>query len=274
MEQVEDESQALVPIEQQTIMFYGKPLVVVRLPDGRPGVVLRYLCDNMQLDASGQIKRIRRTAAIADSLVFTRIETEGGLQRMHTLVLRGVPYWLLGIDPNRARPEMREEILRYQREAADVLYAWASTPRAVVASTNLVPAEPVTKPIRPSEDAPLAEWRDYHLHMAALIEWQMDVEQWRSSIEGRLEGLEAITDLIPEILERLPPLTLTSAHQKLLQYYVKQLHEATGKPYPTVYEDLKMAFVVPRYQEILEEDWERVVRWFKVQIEHKRERKK
>jgi hypothetical protein len=44
----EQESSTLIPTEQQTIMFYGKPLVVVRLPDGRPGIVLRNLCDNLQ----------------------------------------------------------------------------------------------------------------------------------------------------------------------------------------------------------------------------------
>lgn len=33
--------QVLIPTEQDTILFNGKPLVVVRLPDGRPGVVLR-----------------------------------------------------------------------------------------------------------------------------------------------------------------------------------------------------------------------------------------
>jgi hypothetical protein len=39
----EQDSSPLMPTEQQTIMFYGKPLVVVRLPDGRPGIVLRNL---------------------------------------------------------------------------------------------------------------------------------------------------------------------------------------------------------------------------------------
>ena len=29
----EQEAQALIPLEQQTILFYGKPLVVVRLPE-------------------------------------------------------------------------------------------------------------------------------------------------------------------------------------------------------------------------------------------------
>lgn len=44
------EAKEIIPIEQDTILFYGKPLVVVRLPDGRPAVVVRSLCDNMQLD--------------------------------------------------------------------------------------------------------------------------------------------------------------------------------------------------------------------------------
>jgi len=65
----------LIPVEQQTLLFYGKPLIVVRLPDGQPGVVLRSLCQNMQLDLSAQLKRIRRTEAIADALVYVRIET-------------------------------------------------------------------------------------------------------------------------------------------------------------------------------------------------------
>ena len=50
----EQDSSPLVPIEQQTIVFYGKPLVVVRLPDGRPGIVLRHLCDNLQFPRIAQ----------------------------------------------------------------------------------------------------------------------------------------------------------------------------------------------------------------------------
>ena len=121
----EQDSSPLVPIEQQTIIFYGKPLVVVRLPDGRPGVVLRHFCDNLQLEPTSQVRRIKRTEAIADDLVYSQIQTDGGPQIMPTLVLRAAPFWLAGIDPKRVREEIRPEILRYQREVVDVLYAWA-----------------------------------------------------------------------------------------------------------------------------------------------------
>ena len=264
----EDRSQALIPVDQQTIYFYGKPLVVVRLPDGRAGAVLRWFCDNLQLDAQAQTRRVRRTAAIADDLVLVHVQTVSGVQVMPTLVLHGVPFWLAGIDPKRVRPEVQTEVLRYQREVVDVLYAWAQTPR----TTAVVPSEPITEPERPADDAALSEWRDYYLRMAALIEWQIDVEQWRGAVETRLEGLEAMTDLIPEILDRLGPMTLTPAHQSALQQHVKRLHEATGKAYVTIYEDLKLAFSVARYQDIPESEWDQVVQWFRIQMERARKR--
>ena len=126
----EQDSSPLMPTEQQTFMFYGKPLVVVRLPDGRPGIVLRNLCDNLQLEPPSQVRRIKRTEAIADDLVYTQVQTDGGPQIMPTLVLHAAPFWLAGIDPKRVREEIRPEILRYQREVVDDLYAWAQTPKA------------------------------------------------------------------------------------------------------------------------------------------------
>jgi hypothetical protein len=88
--------------------------------------------------------------------------------------------------------------------AVDVLYAWAQTPRAItVPKQGLVPSESVVTPTRLGPDASLAEWRDFYVRMAAVIEWQMELDEWRGSVESRLEGLEAMTGLIPEILERL-----------------------------------------------------------------------
>jgi antirepressor protein len=263
----EQESQELIPIEQQTIMFYGKPIVVVRLPDGRPGVVLRYLCDNLQLDPGAQVARIKRTEAITDDLVYAQVQTDGGPQIMPTLVLHATPFWLAGIDPKRVREEIRPEILRYQREVVDVLYEWAQSAKALSAPTNLVPTEQITRPTQPADDAPLDAWREYHQQMVLWIDWQHDIEQWRGTVESRLEGLEAVTGLIPEILDRLGPQTLTPEHQNLVKYYVEQLMKATGKHRGTIYSSLYTAFSVPRYQEIPESEWEKVVNWFKVQLE-------
>jgi len=61
------QEQQLIPTVQDTITFHGKPLVVVRLPDGRTGVVLRWICENLGIDPAAQVVRIRRTEVIAES---------------------------------------------------------------------------------------------------------------------------------------------------------------------------------------------------------------
>ena len=277
LEDVWEGSQELItPAEQRALLFYGKPIIVVRLPDGRPAVVLRPFCENMQIDTNGQVKRIRRTEAIADDLISgVRVERpaeEGGPQAMAVLVLRAVPFWLAGIDPKRVREEIRPDILRYQREVVDVLYAWAQTSKTPAAvaegqTSYLVPAEPVTTPLKPEQGGTLEQWREYYLRMAAVIEWQMDVEQWRGSIEARLEGVEAMTGLIPEILGRLGPETISTQQQRQVQVYVQQLSKATGKHPATIHEELKTAFERSSYRELRADEWPQVVHWFTVQIE-------
>jgi P22_AR N-terminal domain len=262
------ESQALIPIEQQTILFRGLPLVVVRLSDGRPGVVLRWICENLHIDPAAQVARIKRTEAIAEDLVYVQVQTEGGFQTMPTLVLDSAPYWLATIDTKRVKDtEQRLEILHYQKRAVAALYAWASTPKAIASPTDLVPAEQIPQPARPAPDATIEEWIYYHQQMLTVLEWQRDIEHWRESVESRLEGLEAITDLIPEILERLGPETLTIEHQRSVQGMVKRLHDATGKSFGTIQNDLKTAFDVPRYTEIREQEWDKVLNWFQIQID-------
>jgi hypothetical protein len=158
----------------------------------------------------------------------------------------------------------RLAIVQYQREAVDVLYSWAAEPQGREApSTKLVPSEPIVEPAR---SASHADWHEYYVRMAAVLEWQMEVEVWRGGIEDRLEGLEAITGLIPDILERLPAPTITSAHQNQVKYYVSQLSQATGQHPARIYSALYTVFNVPRYQELLEAQWEQVERWFQAKL--------
>ena len=260
------ESQELIPTQQDTIIFNGRPLVVVRLPDGRPGVVLRWICENLHIGQKAQVERIKRTEVIADDLVYVRVQTEGGFQTMPTLVLDSVPYWLATIDTRRMEKDdpKRLEILDYQRRAVAALYAWASSLKATAVPSNLVPSEPIPQPMRPAPDAPLEDWIEYHRQMTAVLEWRRDVDQWRGNVDKRLEGLETVTSTI---LERLGPSTLTPAHQSLVQYYVNQLHEATGKTHASIQSNLRLAFSVPSYKDIPESEWGKVVNWFKVQME-------
>jgi P22_AR N-terminal domain len=149
------EEQVLIPTEQDTILFNGKPLVVVRLPDGRPGVVLRWICENLHIGQKAQVERIKRTEVIAGDLVYVQVQTRGGFQTMATLVLDSVPYWLATIETRRMEKDdpKRLEILAYQRRAVAALFTWASSQKAIAAPSNLVPSEPIVEPIRPAPEA-------------------------------------------------------------------------------------------------------------------------
>ena len=267
-EQEEQPTQALIPVEQETLTFHGLPLVVIRLPDGRPGLVLRWICENLRIDALAQVRRIKRTEVIADDLVYVQVQTEGGAQTMPTLVLTSVPYWLGTVDTKRMKDqEKRLEVLYYQREVVAALFEWASTRKP----QKLVSSEPIVQPTAPAPGASIEEWIMYHEQMAMVLAWRRDMEQWQGSIESRLEGIEA---LIPDILDRLPPLTLSPAHQQQVKALVKQLAELTGKHPATVYTDLYTAFSVPRYQDLPEAEWDEVERWFTGQIDRAKARKK
>jgi hypothetical protein len=261
--------QALIPTEQDTILFNGKPLVVVRLPDGRPGVVLRWICENLHIGQKAQVERIKRTEVIADDLVYVQVQTGGGFQTMATLVLDSVAYWLATIETRRMKKDdpNRLEILAYQRRAVAALFTWASSQRAVAAPSNLVPSEPIIEPTRPAQDASLDDWIEYHRQMTALLEWRRDVDYWRGGVDKRLGGLETVTSAI---LERLGPPPLTPKHQSLVQYYVNQLHDATGKTHASIQSNLRLAFGVPSYKEIPEAEWNKVVNWFRVQMDRAR----
>jgi hypothetical protein len=255
------------------IVFNGKPLIAVRLPDGQVGVVLRWICENLQLGAKAQVQRIKRTEVIADDLVYVQVQTDGGPQTMPTLVLQAVPYWLATIDTRRMDKDspQRFEILQYQRKVVDALYEWASSRRAVETTQRLVPSEPITQPVAPEAGATRAIWLRYHQQMIQFLEWQAEVENWQGSMETRMEGIEA---LIPDILDRLPPVTITPAHQRQVQVYVKQLGDLTGRHPSMIYSDLYTAFAVPRYQDLPEAEWEHVEMWFKTQIDRARQRKR
>jgi hypothetical protein len=259
----------LVPTEQATVPFYGHELVAVRLPDGRIAAVLRWLCEGMGIDVQAQVRRIRRKRALRDDLVVVQVVTGGGPQAMPALGLHGLPGWLYGIDETRLdNPEAQEGVVRFQAEATDVLYRhFAHRPQQVATLTALVPAVPVARPDAPDAGAEPSEWLRYHQQMVAFLEWQADVERWRGSIESRLESVEEVARLVPEILERLGPQGLTPAHQSTVQTAVKRLHDLSGIGYASVYGELNHDFHVGKYTEIPDAQWSDVAAWFKRRLD-------
>src|SRR5579871_4585009 len=140
---------------------------------------------------------------------------------------------------------------------------------------------------RPDDHAPLLVWADYYRSLAALYERQATIESqvgWLQSharylereldeqrseiwdIQGRVESLEEGQRLLPELLERLGPQTLTPAHQAEVRRLTLELQDLTGMQFNMIYGDLKAAFHVAVYRDIPEARWDEVAQWFAVRL--------
>ncbi len=261
------------------MLFFGQPVIAVRLPDGRIGAVIGNMCSILKMDTASQVRRLREDETTLDNLVQVQIQTENrGQQIMGVLIAWAIPYWLSGIQPSRIKDdEKREAITYFKKEAANLLYAhFSQRALALPGPTKaIVPSEPK----QPTQGANALAWAEYHREMAGFYEWKattdtrLDVlEERQTEIESRLDEHRRVLAFIPDILERLGPETLTPAHKSQVQTFVKQLSRATDTPYQTIHDELRTAFQVGSYQEIPEADWEQVENWFRVQLQRAKKR--
>ena len=82
-----NDEEFIVPVEQAIVLFFGEPVIAVRLPDGRIGAVLNTMCSILKMDPASQIRRLREDETTTESLVQVQIRTETrGLQIMGALI--------------------------------------------------------------------------------------------------------------------------------------------------------------------------------------------
>jgi hypothetical protein len=251
----------LEPTEQQTIMFYDKPLIVVSLPDGSPAVVFNNLCENMGLERTAQARRVRRKKALAKGFHSIRIETPGGPQVVNVLTLRVTPGWLFGIEAGSADPDKRADIDRYQDECMDVLYQWAQSRRALVA---LSPDTDISPSLRVLEQV-----RETGLAIVHLAEQQIEMEQRLTT------RLDRAAHVVGDIQRRLgavekklaPPAYITDEQAEHVSATVKALAElistkdASKNHYQSIFAELYRRFGVSSYKLIRINQYELVLQF-------------
>ena len=126
------DEKALIPIEQKTVDFQGDSItaVLVETEEGEQVFVpSRPICDYLDVNWDGQRRRILRDPVLSEemrSVVVTTMDIEPGSTRPHTsemlcLPLEFINGWLFGINASRVKEEIRENLIRYQRECYKVL---------------------------------------------------------------------------------------------------------------------------------------------------------
>lgn len=245
----------LTPLDQFPFAFYGDVFTAILANDRKLYVPLHDMCQALEVQTNGQIRRIRENEAIADALVplvITRAYRDDSAQTREMLCLRldRLPFWLGTMQPNRIKDEAkRAQVIRFQREFADV--AWAAF------RSQILPADMLAE-----LDTSLSPTQQEYLRLmdeaAALRQGVSRHEEQLGSLEQRIADLEARlvgTDFINTAqMKEYTDMVGILAH---LLRKKKKGNEAT------VHAEIKRQFQVPAYQLIPEAEFDHVKRFMR-----------
>ena len=251
------EENALVPVEQREIDFYGDEITAVLVDEeGQQQVFVpvRPSCDYMGLSWSGQRQRIHRDEILSDVSSECVIHSQGQRRYMLCLPLDYLNGWLFGISSSRVKPEIKENLLRYQRECYRVL-----------ADAFLRPAEVAVTP----QTAAILQIREMGVAITRMADQLLAIEQRTETVENRLDKAAAIVAAINRRLSNVEKQvqagTLTEEQAREIQHRVNLIaqeltkHDPEQKHYPGVYEALRQETGATSYKRIPPKGYEAAV---------------
>ena len=251
------DGQALVPVEQKTVDFYGDTLVAVRAGDGTVYVPVRPICDVLGIDWNGQRRRINRDAVLAQEARGVDVtSTPGGRQSMVCLPLDYISGFLFGINAERVKPEVRERLVQYQRECYRVL--------AEAFTEGRLTSDPSFDDLLRA-DTPAAQAYKMARALMELARQQLILESRLSAHEGRLDAhedrLEQLETTLGDRGRFITPEQATEISQAV-KSIATALHKKSGRnEYGAVYGEFYRKFGIPSYRELPARRFDEAVRF-------------
>jgi hypothetical protein len=255
---------ALVPLEQKRVLFYDDEIVAVLVQEDKQEEVyvpLRQICDYLGLAFSGQRTRINRDPVLSESVrivTVTIMNPQGGNPNVLCMPLKFLPGWLFGISVNRVRPELQDKIIRYQREAYDVL--WEAFQEGRLSTTDSTFQELLEQ----SESEAVEAYRMLQAMIKIarnqiMLESRLDVHGDRlDDYEERLEEIEVTLGdpkhhITPDQASRISQAVKAIAHE---------LGKRTGRnEYGGVYGELYRRYSINSYKELPADKYEDAMNW-------------
>ena len=252
---------------QKSVMFYGDEIVAVQ--DAASGVIhvpVGRLCDNLGIQRRNQMDRLRGHEVLGRGLASVTVQTEGGPQETECLRLDLIPLWLTTVNPKRVNAAVREKLVRYQVEAASVL--WAAF------RNDILPATELASQARPKSGAELA--LDIATAIQHLAQQQLQIEQSLEGVHGRMDGMARfLRDFAQSTDERLatlelqldPQATISEEQAAELALAVKAVGQALSGPdrktngYQQVYGELYRRYRVSSYKNLPRGKYAEVLAW-------------
>ena len=254
------ESKALMPLEQRDVAFYGDEIVAVRTEGGSVYVPVRPICDLLGVDWAGQRRRINRDAVLSEemqSVAVTAMEGERLVTRdMQCLPLDYISGFLFGISAERVKPELKERVIRYQRECYQVL--------AEAFSEGRLTAEPEFNDLL-ATDSPAVQAYKMATAIMQMARQQILLEAQVSEHSTRLDAYEERLELVESTLGD-PGRFVTPDQAMQVSQAVKVVAMELGKrtkknEYGAVYGQLYREFAVTSYKQLPASQFEQAMRW-------------
>lgn len=251
-------------LPQRVVAFYGDELVGIQSEDGSIYAPFNRICDNLGLQRDGQVQRIRRHAVLNDALVALEIQTAGGPQQVQCLRVDALPLWLAGIQASRVKEELREKLIRYQKEAAQVLWQ-AFKPQILVEE----PGEDLATSTS-AELAQLAQIAEMGRAITRMAEEQLELRRRLDTAARAFQGMRKdITDVqvrLGVLEDKLSPAAYVSEAQAAeVSSQVKALaqlltaKDASKNHYQSIFGEIYRRYGVSSYKMIRREQYEAVI---------------
>jgi hypothetical protein len=276
----------LAPIEERIVEFYNDPLfaVVVEVAGQRQVFIpLKPICDYLGLDWSAQYRRVHRNPVLsveAKLIAVTAIKPSIGAGRPDALclpldMLHG---WLFGIAADRVRDELREKVLRYQRECYRVLFEAFRSDRAQPQRVD----EEIIRALRDNAAQQLRLWDTVLAEQQRLRITEETVQEHDDLLAQAFQQLEALRQnqtrlaaQIADVSRLLPPPggTIEPAQKAAIKALVDDIVAAAQvrgirlgqgrNDYPYVWDAFKRRFDLAKYDELAVERYQEAIIWLK-----------
>ena len=251
------EDDALVPIEQRDIDFYGDEITAVLVEtDDRKLVFIpiRPICDYLGLSWAGQRQRIHRDEILQEASSECVIHSQGQRRTMLCLPIDYLNGWLFGINASRVRPEIKDNLLRYQRECYRIL------------AEAFLPSDIAVQPHN-SDDHALMQLHNMALVIAATTREMLEIRNLSLDNKSRLDAardymrginqrLKVVEHRTEVVEQRTQAGSLTEEQAREIQHRVNLIaqeltqYKPGEKHYLGVYEALRQETGATSYKNI------------------------
>jgi len=247
-------------LQQATALFDGAEIIAVRsADDGLIYASLPHLCRAMGLDVENQTERIDEHAVLTEGLCDFDLAVSGRVLTTPCLKTNLMPLWLTLVSVKRLKQERQERILRFQRQAADVLdRLFGPGLPAPAATSTLVQDEPVY-----AEGLAIARLAS---EQAALDGKVTAIDEKVTTLQDRVMALEARLMPRAQISEEQAHYIADLVKQAAIALALKLGGDEKNKYFGAVYGMLYKRYRITKYTLLTQAQYTDAVMWLEKMI--------